>query len=915
MHLHVRGVLALRSVACRSVAFVFLLAGLANADDWPRYGHDGALTGRSSLAGDIVEPRLAWSFSVAGSAATVAVLPGSGDAEARLELPPPAKAPVAELESSWGLGRGPETHHARWADLVPGVPGVEHVAWDNTWTTAPICRLQCFAHEPGKAEPRLLWQTDPPEANIFNPLNLVIDIDRDGVLEVLVAAHYRVMVFEGTTGRKESEIVYHQNRPYGWFGAFDVDADGQNELVTLGDFQSHLDVLEYDASKPEKERLSVLWRRDIESDISRREKWPQIGPRPVGDFTGDEKLEIALNLFNERGDGEWHLQVIDAASGAVIADVPRRCLQGTADVDLDGKLEVFSIASSGVVVPRFGAIEILRVDGANVKTIHAAADAAWGTADLPKLGESWSTTALDGMLQVLVAGAPTERPRWLEWRRSLPPEASSAMQATLSLAAMQLDGGGKAAQDWVVSGFPSNASVRAFVSDPLPRALVELRLPPAGGGTLAGRRVRLEVASSHPEPGVNAMPIAARLEQGKPPVVVVEAAGGRILAIEPPASGTGAARVRWTAAGRGMADGSRLCGLAAADLDGDGDREVLAADEHPSGAAQVLAYRADGAVRWRARFDQVPGDAPVWNRSGLTFFWPGRFRDRGRDDVLVSLRRGFMHSDVGVLLDGHTGTEVWRQASAVVPGELHWGYAGNVVAAADILEGPADEIVNLYPVCFWIADGTTGSIARARDLASRKAVPAWAAYGEPIVWDLTGDGSRDVILDSGYILALLDQDGAPVWHGPPRADYPSGKPEDGVGVTTDIKHALVDFDGDGALEIASAGYGDGVHAIDPRNGKVLWTLNAPRPTQPKVSAANLDGKPGDEMIYPAGDTLVAVTGGRESGRILWTWRGPAALSLPAIADTDTDGKAEIVVRSADGAVHCLDGPPAAGGKR
>ena len=79
---------------------------------------------------------------------------------------------------------------------------------------------------------------------------------------------------------------------------------------------------------------------------------------------------------------------------------------------------------------------------------------------------------------------------------------------------------------------------------------------------------------------------------------------------------------------------------------------------------------------------------------------------------------------------------------------------------------------------------------------------------------------------------------------------------------------------------------DGVRAIDPRDGKVLWSLEAPKPTGARCAAADIDGKRGDELIYPAADELVAITGGRESGRILWRWKGPAALSLPAIADLD-----------------------------
>jgi hypothetical protein len=85
-------------------------------------------------------------------------------------------------------------------------------------------------------------------------------------------------------------------------------------------------------------------------------------------------------------------------------------------------------------------------------------------------------------------------------------------------------------------------------------------------------------------------------------------------------------------------------------------------------------------------------------------------------------------------------------------------------------------------------------------------------------------------------------------------------------------------------------------------------LPAPAPTGPKVAAANIDGQGGDEILSPAGDRLVVLTGDRTSGRVLWTWQTPAALSLPAIADVNGDGLAEIVVEDADGTIHCLTAP-------
>ena len=266
-----------------------------------------------------------------------------------------------------------------------------------------------------------------------------------------------------------------------------------------------------------------------------------------------------------------------------------------------------------------------------------------------------------------------------------------------------------------------------------------------------------------------------------------------------------------------------------------------------------------------------------------------------------------MHSDVGQLLDGRTGEVVWRQEKAILPGQFSWGYAGIPPCAADLDGDGLDELISIYPVCLWIADGRTGQLRNGVELASQKKLPAWAAYGEAMVHRFTGDAASEVLLDSQYILALLGTNGAPIWHGLGRAAYP-GATKGNEGETTSTKHALVDFAGDGTFEIASAGYGDGVRAIDATNGKILWSLAAPTPTCARVVAADIDGRKGDELLYVAGNKLIAVTGDRFSGRILWEWQAPANLSMPAIADLDGDGFAEIILQAADGTIHCLGGP-------
>jgi hypothetical protein len=388
-------------------------AAAESADAWPRYAHDGALTARSSLHGKIIKPRSRWSFSVAGRELLVEIIPAKGEHTLRLDgeethapvVPSKVATPgpmQLDMDGTGTLRPVFESYHERWGKILADARGFQRVAWNQTWTDQKVCRLQLFAYDKGFNEPRMVWQTDPPEDTIFQPLDIIDDLDGDGVPEICVAAHYRVMIFEGTTGRKESELRYHQNRPYGWFGLADVDGDGQKELITIGDFQSHIDVLNYDPKKPEQQRLSVRWRRDIEQNIEERKKWPQVGPHPLADVNGDGRLEIVLNMFNDSGDGQWHVVVFNASTGEELFNLPKQFVLGSADVDGGKKAELFVIGTEGALVPAFGEIQLLRFEEKRPGIIWSQTNSAWVCGDLPRLGASWSTTASQGMREVLL---------------------------------------------------------------------------------------------------------------------------------------------------------------------------------------------------------------------------------------------------------------------------------------------------------------------------------------------------------------------------------------------------------------------------------------------------------------------------------------------------------------------------------
>ncbi|HMO83507.1 MAG TPA: hypothetical protein PKC18_01165 [Lacipirellulaceae bacterium] len=742
----------------------------------------------------------------------------------------------------------------------------------------------------------------------MRPLMVVCDIDNDGVDEICVALHYRVIIYEGTTGRKESELRNHSSRNYGWFGVTDVDGDGQEELIVLADFQSHFDVLDYDPSLPEAERLSVRWRRDIGTDISNREKWPRVGPRPLADVTGDGRLEIILNLFNDQGDDQWHVVVIDSSSGDTVCDLPQRYFHGIFDVDGNGQAELCCTSTNGVHVPRFGCAEIVKVSPAPL-TIWSHSIATFGTTDLSTIGDHWSTSATEGMRTLAIS----------EYQGSAaifvlvgdPEDASNA-----SLKAIRITAENVEQPAWSVNGLPELTELLEYGADATGVfARVRCQLPRGATSVLTGTDAEPVVRSVTTLGSPPCGPIVCSTGHDDAPMIVVQGSAERIFAIRCLGGDQANPEIVWSASGRGIGNDGLPGTPVAVDLDGDGSPEIVFATRTSEGAAALTARHTDGSEFWTHAFPGVGGEAAKLNHSCLISWWPGRFRDALKVDLFVNTRRGLMHSEVGHLIDGRTGEEVWSHRHAVAEGVFHWGYAGASIAAADILGLGVDQIVNLFPVCYWLGLGNTGEIVNPVDLATRDPIPAWAAYGEPIVYDFDGDGQAEILLDSPYILALLDRNGQARWHSKPVIDYPTGNESDNIGEATRVRHAIIDLDGDGRMELASAGYGDGVRVIDPDDGAILWSLkppiagsrDTPLPTA-KCTAVDINGDGGDELLFVSGSTLVAITGDRDGGRILWTWQGPAALSLPAVADVDGDQRAEIIVQSADGWIHCIDGP-------
>ncbi|MEX1363305.1 MAG: FG-GAP-like repeat-containing protein, partial [Nannocystaceae bacterium] len=240
----------------------------------------------------------------------------------------------------------------------------------------------------------------------------------------------------------------------------------------------------------------------------------------------------------------------------------------------------------------------------------------------------------------------------------------------------------------------------------------------------------------------------------------------------------------------------------------------------------------------------------------------------------------------------------------------------------------------------------------------------------PVVADLDGDGSPEVVVNTthidggswpeGEIVVLSGMTGAELWridHDPAAGSYGShGRHSIGVG----------DVSGDGLPDIIYAGRqgagGSVVHAVDGQ-GTLLWSSHTAAGAEHRLdivnggaSLANLDDDPEAEIVFGAavidddgtvvwdeagdgagfgtnggyrggitaivdlqGDATPELVSGRHAWTVDWQevggvpqvtvaplWDAGGADGYPAIADLDQDGTPEVIV-VASGQVRVLDG--------
>lgn len=857
------------------------------AGEWPSFRRDGTLEAHSPLRGKITKPVVAWKQFVGALESRVVIEPGTG--KTKLSLPgdeaPSRKADTIALADFVPVPRSPEEDNSSltstYADVLPEYPGKEKLEFESAFDK-PMVNGQwaessgvCYGMKDGKWVK--VWETIMPD--LFNPLPLVGDFDGDGTQEIAILPFYQLKLLDSRTGKVKDSVRFNDNRSYGFHGIYDFNNDGKIEFLVQADFSKHVDVLGFRDGK-----LSLLWTQDIEQDIAHPQKILRVAPNPTADIDGDGNPEVITTLFNDSGDGRWHLKFLDGMTGEIKADFPDEYLAAPIDLDGDGVMEILSTCANGV-----GTLSKIRVRSlkGQSRILWEKDNATWQTWN-PQLPVNVKSMATMGDQTVL--SQIRDKKVFVVLRENAPHN-----QVALTVA------------QWDGTAFKpittiSGEHLEGLGFDPTGRLLVRSRHQfgqPSTLGVSNGKIIRHHTRRIGLETG----PVAVAWPDGADkPTIIVQGAVHEQITFHPPATKDAKVKLNhiW---GRGQGTWyPRTLGPVVADLAGDGRRQIIVADGAPSGAARLSVKDLDGKVIWEHEFPKISGSPPPANTGGVVLWQAGHFRDPKQQDILVTTQRSKMHSEETSLLSGKDGKLIWHREKQISKRAV----GGNSFAVADYDGDGLDDLASLWPSILYFMKGTTGEDILAMDAKWKQVYDKQVYFGHAVAGNFMNDGKPALYFSGRLMTGVIKLDGTLVWF-------------DALDKSPVYLPAFGDFDGDNRTDVIGIGYEDGGRCYDTETGKVKWVIPNPTPgfggfgsrTNDPVrgtASADLDGDGRDEALYSIDKTLFCIGSSADGskGEIRWQVDLPALLGPPTVVTLDKEHTVSILVVGEDGYVYCLN---------
>lgn len=732
---------------------------------------------------------------------------------------------------------------ARVGDYVAATPGQEIVVLMQGLNIDPHHGyIELFAFGEDRRIPAPRWRYDfDKETNYPNLLQP--DLDGDGKRELAVITHSQIWTFEPGTGELlqylEWDVSPANRRSFGLTRFLDLNGDGCEDLLVIGNFAVHHEVLLNKGGQ-----LEVAWVHGWEDNVttsSIKTIWPE---PPQVDVDGDGRLEIVLSMWDAEEKERWQVRVYDALTGDLKYTALDYIAAATFALGSDGCAKILAnavgrdpeAASEGacVLAVRDGALAELWREAPG-RAIADAEDAAIVLGDKAyDLGQD-----AQGGFTLTPKAAANPPSAYVRVPQMAGPSLPTDYQGRWLAAADLLGQGRSELAVWA----PSRPSGEAVYEGPYRQRGSE----PATSPVHMGRVLAL---------GKDGLEEAGRFRSTCQPII--------------------------------------------ADANGDGRNELVACRVHweatPTVEALRLEAEQDRTVCWSTQLPEPITGGKIQHRAAALA--AGHFTSKSHKDVYLFAG---LPQPRSVMLDGRTGKVLWERTKFEDIGR--WAAPTHHEPAVYDVDGDGlDDLVFTCPDYYCALDGATGETliepVWPPDIFAQRSP---GLYTMTVL--LEREGQEPLVCLSGghYFLAVMTLHAEPLWHHIPsqgEARYgregflplPSGEwligvPQcDGRFVCRNVSDGSVrweidlaaagydvatgDVDGDGRFEfVFGTSHGD-LYAIGDAEGqpRPLWRKRFDCAVGPPI-LADLDGDGLSEIaaVTAAGEVLVLGKGSPGAG--------------------------------------------------
>jgi len=779
----------------------------------------------------------------------------------------------------------PRTGRPFWARTFDGALGVDKVRVGKVHPDYPgkqivvfpqyVTAAYLFGFQHDNREPELVWKADNVGvANWPDPADhgAATIIEPDGSV-IWNIRHHTINTFDPKTGKLLRRFEFKSGgglkRNYGP-SVIGLSGDGAPVLAISGQhIQHHLTCFTRSRSTPPTQTIDRFFGeiyKPAEAGVGSR--FPVSG---LGDADGDGGLDVVYAIRSVKPKPHTHTVVCDVGTGKE-QTIPDTWLAGVADIDADGRKEIFVYADPKAEAPERGMLHVYRFNEARkLVRVHTSENAQL----------------------VLRPQSPTEQPHEAAWCHAvletpvILPTATGSGVLIRDLVARQakllLLKEGKVnvqatpadlfeAEVLAIGAWKPGGPLQLAVQSPSGQLRVVLwdgRLrfekPLEGAADIAW--------ASTITPGDSARVSAADLTgNGRCELIVRTLRRLEIHAID----SDGRATLAWSAPF--VARNTRLS-VPVGDINGDGRANVLGTGKTADGRLSVRLHAADGETVWETPL-------PISSAANIVKWIVGDFFGPAHPGIFVSVRQARMREE-SYVLDGEDGRIVWTGQPQVTPRGIRACRPQGIPTVFDADADGKEDLMLDYLDYLAIHRGSDGKFIHNVSL-----IPGGGYYSSFTRLYKQGQSKPHFLIPLGH-------NGVGLIAGDLRTEVWSHKP----GYDTPQKVGMVDVDGDGRLEVGYEEKRDGWFVCrDLWTGGEEWRLKLEGAHFGSAITADIDGDGKGEFLI--GGYCIG-TDAKGQGTIRWRLDLSAKNSWPAIADFDGDGLGDIVLPGSDGLVRVL----------